>query len=40
MLHTVIKGTATIEDFKTVKEKMENMTAQCCVGIMAKWRTC
>jgi hypothetical protein len=32
--------TTTIEDFKAVKEKMENLTAQCCMGKLAKWRAC
>lgn len=40
MLHTVIKGTSTVAEFKSVKEQMETLTAQGCVGIMAKWRAC
>lgn len=29
--------TTTIEDFKAVKEQMETLTAQGCMGKLAKW---
>lgn len=28
-MHTVIKGTKTVAEFKTVKEKMEKLAAEC-----------
>lgn len=37
MSNTVIKETTTIEDFKAVKEQMETLTAQGCMGKLAKW---
>lgn len=28
-MHTIIKGTKTVAEFKAVKEKMEKLTAKC-----------
>jgi hypothetical protein len=39
MLHTVIKGTSTVAEFKSVKEQMETLTAQCYTQHKAAWES-